>query len=839
MLKTFLEQLQKNLSRDNHYVPIWYQKRFLGSKSQYHYLDRKPQQIKLPDGRVKTVNEVQERSPKKCFWQKDLYTTHFLGIPNDEIEKLLFGAIDNDGAIGLQAVLEQDISKLHSHLMKFLEFMDVQKLRTPKGLDWVKSKYPSLDQMQLMREMQGLRQMHCTIMSESVREIVSAENSSVKFIISDHPVTTYNAAYPPDHQQCQYPSEPPIALKGSQTIFPLDQNHCLILTNLEYAQNPNASTAVEPRTHARSFDNTIIKLDEWIVSRKLSEMEVQAINHIIKARSRQFIASGDPGWLYPERQVKDSWEVVGKVLLPPKDELYMFEGEMYIGYEGGGSHYQDALGRTEKENPHLIKNAHGYNPPPNAPCTCGSGKKFKKCCSGKPANQRPSAKYRGIRERNIFLCDVIQETLGLDKGKTWDDVRRELSDEQVKEIYSCIGFLWPRSTNLLELLPKADPNVLRGLYSGIIDPRLMVDNVINFSFYCDEILIMTPFLNPNGLKPEFNPLENPGHFKEELLRNVLLILQLLPLIQEGIINLIPDPCDFNTPLRKQIREFAKARVGRWRPDKKKLEDDMKFFMEDVKNDYFAMSEEGLTHMIKKWDPNMPPEEIIKLIAYMKKRREENPLTLLQPIEPGEGGAKYRIGHMRPNHELGLFLAQFTGSFVFTDHPFRREEILGAINLDQAGENPVLKPLEEFISSVKIIMPYGIDPYTVLAKMLRTGKLGAFRKALRDVWAYLISKPDTVTPAAVKMLVKDLTVAYDRMQKEWKQVQEQFKKDAKSPTNPKLLLFTRRIECRMPAKGFGRQTVYRLLAAHAGHYKYLPFVPLVVFLTKEVSELTDA
>ena len=72
-----------------------------------------------------------------------------------------------------------------------------------------------------------------------MREIVSAEDSSVKFITSDHPVTIYNHAVPPSDRACAYPLDPGIALRGSQTIYPMDRNHCLILTNLEYAKDPN------------------------------------------------------------------------------------------------------------------------------------------------------------------------------------------------------------------------------------------------------------------------------------------------------------------------------------------------------------------------------------------------------------------------------------------------------------------------------------------------------------------------------------------------------------------------------------------------------------------------
>ena len=60
--------------------------------------------------------------------------------------------------------------------------------------------------------------MHCTIWSEGVREIVSAVDSDVKFIISDHPVTVYNPAVPPEAEGCWHSLDPSITLKASQTI---------------------------------------------------------------------------------------------------------------------------------------------------------------------------------------------------------------------------------------------------------------------------------------------------------------------------------------------------------------------------------------------------------------------------------------------------------------------------------------------------------------------------------------------------------------------------------------------------------------------------------------------
>ena len=55
--------------------------------------------------------------------------------------------------------------------------------------------------------------------SWAAREIVSAADSDVKFIVTDHPVTVYNAAVDPTSPQCAYPQDPIVATLGTQTVF--------------------------------------------------------------------------------------------------------------------------------------------------------------------------------------------------------------------------------------------------------------------------------------------------------------------------------------------------------------------------------------------------------------------------------------------------------------------------------------------------------------------------------------------------------------------------------------------------------------------------------------------
>ena len=131
------------------------------------------------------------------------YTAHFGSIVNDDLEKYLFGALDDQGKRAVRAFALGNHADVHESFQDFFEHMAAQKLRTPNGLDWIRSCYGALGQIDLMVEMQALRMMHRTMWVEGVREIVSAHVSDVKFILTDHLVTVYGQwSLTPPNRRC-------------------------------------------------------------------------------------------------------------------------------------------------------------------------------------------------------------------------------------------------------------------------------------------------------------------------------------------------------------------------------------------------------------------------------------------------------------------------------------------------------------------------------------------------------------------------------------------------------------------------------------------------------------
>lgn len=783
--------------RKHHYVPVWFQKRFLpeGQTSLY-YLNLQPFE-QLPDGRQIKVREMYEWGPRNCFYRKGLYTIKVFGIRNDEIEEFLFGKIDNDGACAINALSAKNFKVLSDYFQKVFEYMDAQKLRTPKGLDWIRSNYFQLSHLELMLEMQSLRTMHCTMWVEGVMEIVSAKDSDIKFIISDHPVTIYNPACPPNAKICQYPNEPPTAWKASQTIFPLDLNHCFILTNLEYARDPDGVDSVSSRTNPRHFAETITRWDTVIRDRRLKPEEVCAINYIVKTRARKYVAAAQLEWLYPEKWISHSdWESLRKVPLPPKKETWRFGGEIYVGGKDGGlAWYQDAFGRRHTSH----------------------------------ENKDDPVRQYSIKRRIQILFDAIGEIFGFSKGKDWDDFRRELTDDKIKELYGVVGGLWNPDTEIMSLLPRPSDQ-LSAFYSGTIDPRVVPLTVVGYSLYVDKIIMISPFPNPRVMNKEYSPYYSPSQYRNDTIKNILLMMQIMPLIEADIVEMIPDPCDFDPFFRKRIYEMAKARMQGRGPSQEDIEQGTNLMRDDFKNFMFSLPPENLKSQMKKALPDLSEEELENAVEYTQKMRLENPLMPLSQEEPGKVEGQLQIARLGGNLEMALYLAQATGSFVFTDVNFRWREVQSA-ELKRPGEeedwNPWI-PLIKALDSLHLTMYLDPDP-NFWHKIKEKGVLEEFKSLFRRICTSVRNIKDAgaafVEAKRIASLIKDVDIKsmFDAIDKDY----EKFSRES----TEKLLRYKVRVPAThlIPANGLSSNSVTQILLTHGSNTPYWGAVPFGAFL----------
>jgi len=724
-------------TRNNHYVPQWYQRGFFEpGRNSFFYLDMSPARHILPDGRIVFERSKFESPTSRAFWQRDLYSTFFGTSVNDEIERKLFGDIDKRGAEAIRAFVGDDAEAWHRQFTSFFEYLDVQKLRTPKGLDWLSGQYPRLTQNDLMYEMQGIRMMHCTIWTEGVREIVSAQDADVKFIVSDHPVTIYNHAMPPDAPANSYPNDPSIALKGSHTIFPLNRDFCLILTNLEYAEDHSAAP-LKKRTFAGNYRNSMVRTDAFIRTRKLTNEEVIRFNRVIKARAKRYIAAGKEEWLHPEVSSAEPWAELRSAFLPPKDGLWHFGGEMYARFESGEVYYQDAFGRNEKEREFLKKE------PPSKPlkakdlCGCGSGRFFCDCCKHKSVELRPTWEELSIRERNLMLLAGISEILGLAEDRDWVAVRRGVTDEKIRDVYGLYDALWPRETNLLALLPKPDGNA-RAVYTGVLHPSVISKCALGLSLYFDELLIQHPFIHPRTVNKKFSPLEHPNSYRQEFLKSVLLFLTIMPLVEQGLVTIFPDPCDFDFHLRDQMYRMAQLRSRGLKVDPKQDAAFMELMKEEYERRMLHMPREAFGRQIRRHSPELEEKAVESVLDQFDVLRERDPLVVLQggSLEDRDEGGHFIPLKMAPNFEISMYLAQATGSCIVTDNEYRWRELTVAARRN-AHTLPMLSQLRGEMEQAKFVLPQNVHEIVVLAAH---GIFRGYPELIRRAFNYLSAAP---------------------------------------------------------------------------------------------------
>jgi hypothetical protein len=157
-----------------------------------------------------------------------------------------------------------------------------------------------------------------------------------------------------------------------------------------------------------------------------------------------------------------------------------------------------------------------------------------------------------------MLQNGIMNVLELDSGKDWVQIRRELTDEKIGKIYHLYEGLWPLETDLLALLPKPD-GAARAVYTGSIHPSSITDFALAAPLYFGELIIAHPFVHSGIMRKEYRPTENPKSYRQEILKAIMFFVNIMPLVDLGIVNLIPDPCDFDFHLREQMLSMAQAR----------------------------------------------------------------------------------------------------------------------------------------------------------------------------------------------------------------------------------------------------------------------------------------
>jgi hypothetical protein len=394
--------------------------------------------------------------------------------------------------------------------------------------------------------------------------------------------------------------------------------------------------------------------------------------------------------------------------------------------------------------------------------------KFKHCHGGKTTSL---GRGLSLHERNLILINAVHDIFGFAHGRPWTDFKKNISSEQIRELYTVQANLWPPHTDWASIMPRSDDSKLRVLYLGEIRPDLTLENIIRFSLYSDTIFVIDPFLNPNVIRPKYNPIENPNKYKQDTLKLIYFICSVAPWIVSKMLYLIPNPGDLNLDLMWESINLARAGVGDRGFDQRDLEDAHAQGEEDRRRVLMALPDDKLLRYVKRAGMTLTPEEEQTFLAYARQELHNDPLALEQSLDRDGQMVPHRAG---ANLEIALLICSVTGAFPYTSmHTIWRHIIEARDELSETAR--VWSPLTKAFQTLDFRFLNNVDPG--FAQSLRDdGRLESFRAMLRRIGG---GAADVTSSSSLDAFVRDckdeLVDEYRKAQAEWNDIDRSFLK----------------------------------------------------------------
>jgi len=117
---------------------------------------------------------------------------------------------------------------------------------------------------------------------------------------------------------------------------------------------------LKPRPNPNLFRPAMFNFMQIQTGRKLSDIEVNEINFVVKMRSYRYIAAAKKDWLYPEKMIPTQyWNKLGNgYLFMPDPRSVSFSSEIVIGYKDKRADWFDAYGRKPWQSGYDDKKQH-------------------------------------------------------------------------------------------------------------------------------------------------------------------------------------------------------------------------------------------------------------------------------------------------------------------------------------------------------------------------------------------------------------------------------------------------------------------------------------------------
>jgi len=414
----------------------------------------------------------------------------------------------------------------------------------------------------------------------------------------------------------------------------------------------------------------------------------------------------------------------------------------------------------------------------NAACPCGSGKKYKHCCKGIVDWEKLTSggndwiQYLSIRGKNILFVNRIADALQMDSGpgpKSLKDYKAAFTVDAVVKIHQAIMEIWPPNMDIQNTL-KRNVSEISGLYIGDYNTQYIQKGLVRHSTYSQKLLVVDPFVYPTSVRDEYNPILTPEQYRSQTLRNVNFWFSLLPWIEEGIVEIIRTPADFDPELNWESMKNQRKKFEENDELKRAAEQSVREYRErHMEEEAFrklvlSAPDESLRNTFE--ELNLEEKGITRdqFISYIQHQRDEDP-DFLEPLG-ADGSGQLHMITTGTSYDIATITANITDSYLVTDVYSKWKEM----EIDRKSANAINKEWSPFAKAFQNMELKYLNNLSLehALKLRQENRLGSLRAFLRKVWNDARST-ELFSEANAKLLADELNEEVRKAEEEWKQI----------------------------------------------------------------------
>lgn len=328
--------------------------------------------------------------------------------------------------------------------------------------------------------------------------------------------------------------------------------------------------------------------------------------------------------------------------------------------------------------------------------------------SKKPLNQDYADQYAGLNSDERFFEIFRKAESIFHLNKKDNQLKKNISNEQIKEFYSFYADIWLPHLDILSLLP-AKSGCHRGIYLGGYD-LFNINEILYMVLLFDELILIDPMLNPRCIKSEHNPINKPEEYKQEILRCLWVYSTFEPFVRKGFIKFIPSPFWLGSNANKDASLITKNRLQSiLRSNKnvnifKHVHEERQ--LHENKSSFIILPTESKIKYFKNQDPKITEEQINHLIEYYNKLRHIHPFALEQEL------TKFKQMTLLHNQDLEeiYFISSEIGCIPITNSKAKKIEMETSYGNDKGEIQNILDCFNKFAFEVVD----NIDPGIILS-----------------------------------------------------------------------------------------------------------------------------